>query len=139
VIARTTTPRNPATRVAGPWRDIGLWPRPARPSIDGGMYIHFLGSGGRTELSAGWGDETSVAALSSTRIDATAPSADDAKLTVISVLCTTTVLVAPGSRITLSGGDILGSHSLDVDPRDDGPAVHIQAIPVLGSIKIKTG
>jgi hypothetical protein len=103
------------------------------------MYIHFLGSGGNTELSAGWSDEASVSALSSTRIDATAPPADDAKLTVISVLCTTTVLVAPGSKVTLSGGDILGSHSVNVDPRDDGPAVHIQAIPILGSIKIKTG
>jgi hypothetical protein len=103
-----------------------------------GMYIHFLGSGGSTELSAGWSDETSFSALSSTRIDATAPAADGAKLTVISILCTTTVLVAPGSRITLSGGDILGSHSIDVDPRDDGPAVHVQAIPVLGSIKIKS-
>lgn len=102
------------------------------------MYIHFLGSGGRTELPAGWGDETSIAALSPTRVDATALSADGAKLTVVSVLCTTTVVVAPGSRITLSGGDILGSHSIDVESREDGPAVHIQAIPVLGRIKIKS-
>ena len=118
--------------------DLVLWPRLARPSIDWCMYIHFLGSGGRTDLSTGWGDETSISALSPTRIDATAPAADGAKLTVISILCTTTVVVAPGSRITLSGGDILGSHSTDVDPRDDGPAVHIQAIPILGSIKIKS-
>jgi hypothetical protein len=102
------------------------------------MYIHFLGSGGSTQLPAGWGDETSLSALSSTRVDATAPPAEGAKLTVISILCTATVLVSPGSRITLSGGDILGSHSIDVDQHDDGPAIHIQAIPVLGSIKIKS-
>jgi hypothetical protein len=102
------------------------------------MYIHFLGSGGSTELPAGWGDETSLSALSPTRVDATAPPADGAKLTIVSILCRTTVVVAPGSRITLSGGDVLGSHSIDVDPREDGPAVHVQAIPVLGSIKIKS-
>ncbi len=99
------------------------------------MYIHFLGSGGRVDLAAGWGDETSIAALSPTRIDATAPPADGARLTVISIMCRTTVTVAPGSRITLSGGDILGSHSVDVEP-GDGPVVHIQAVPVLGRIKI---
>ncbi len=40
------------------------------------MYIHFLGSGGSTELSAGWSDETSGSALSPSRIDATAVPAD---------------------------------------------------------------
>jgi hypothetical protein len=102
------------------------------------MYIHFLGSGGKTELSSGWTDETSVSALSQTRIDATAPPAEGARLTVISVLCKTTVLVPPGSRVELSGGDILGSHAVDVEPRPDGPAVHVQAIPVLGRIKIES-
>jgi hypothetical protein len=102
------------------------------------MFIHFLGSGGKTKLVAGWNDEISLSALSPTRIDATAPTTDGAKLTVISILCTTTVSVAPGSRITLSGGDILGSHSIDVDEREDGPAVHVQAIPVLGTIKIRS-
>ena len=100
------------------------------------MYIHFLGSGGHTDLSAGWGNETSLSTLSPTRIDATAPSAEGARLTVISILCTTTVQVAPGSRVELSGGDVLGSHSVDVEPSDLGPVVHVQAIPVLGRIKV---
>ncbi len=100
------------------------------------MYIHFLGSGGATDLTAGWTDETSISALSPTRIDATAPPTEGARLTVISILCKTTVLVPPGSRLELSGGDILGSHSVDVEPREDGPEGHVQAIPVLGRIKI---
>ena len=102
------------------------------------MYIHFLGGGGNTTLSASWSNETSLSALSPTRVDATAPSTEDARLTVISILCRTTVLVPSGSHVELSGGDILGSHSIDVESRDDGPVVHIQAIPVLGSIKIKS-
>jgi hypothetical protein len=100
------------------------------------MYIHFLGSGGNTELPAGWSDETSVSALSPTRIDATTSPAHGAELNVISIMCATTILVPTGSRITLSGGDILGSHSIDVEPRADGPEILIQAIPVLGRIKI---
>ena len=100
------------------------------------MYIHFLGGGGDTSLPSGWADETSISALSPTRIDATAPPAERAKLTVISIMCTTTVLVPPGSRIELSGGDILGSHAIDVEAQADGPVLHVQAIPVLGRIKI---
>lgn len=101
------------------------------------MYIHFLGSGGKTDLSDGWSDETSLSALSPTRIDATALPIDGAKLTVVSILCKTTVVVPPGSRIELSGGDVLGTHSVDVEPHDDGPLVRIQAIPVLGRIDIE--
>ena len=102
------------------------------------MYIHFLGSGGRTDLPAGWSDETSISALSPTHIDATSSPAEGAKLNVISIMCATTVLVPAGSRITLSGGDVLGGHSVDVEPSDDGPEIRVQAIPVLGRVKIKS-
>lgn len=67
-------------------------------------------------------------------VDAVAHSAE---LTVVAILCGATVLVPPGSRVQLSGGDILGSHRVDVEPRADGPLVKIQAVPVLGSIKIR--
>ena len=99
------------------------------------MYVHFL-KRGETVLSAGWGDETSISVLSASRIDATAASGEGARLTVISILCRTKVVVPPGSRVELSGGDILGSHSVGVEPSEDAPVMKIQAIPVLGSIKI---
>jgi hypothetical protein len=47
------------------------------------------------------------------------------------------VLVPPGSTVYLSGGDILGSHRVEVEPTADGPSIKIQAVPVLGSIKIR--
>ena len=92
----------PPTRTGPPvtCRDLGLWRQPQEAGLDCCMYIHFLGSGGRTDLPGGWSDETSIAALSPTRIDATASPADGAKLNVISIMCKTTVLVPPGSRIT---------------------------------------
>jgi hypothetical protein len=101
------------------------------------MYIQFLGSG-TTRLAAGWVEEKTLSMLSSGRIDATAVPGDDAMLRVISILSSTTVTVPQGSRVQLSGGDVLGSHSVDVGSRPDGPVIMIQAIPVLGSIKIRS-
>ena len=78
-----------------------------------------------------------MSVMSDTRINATAEQGPDAKLTVVAVLCDTTVLVPPGSNVQLSGGDILGSHRVEVEPTADGPSIKIQAVPVLGSIKIR--
>ena len=79
-----------------------------------------------------------MSVMSDTRLDVTAEPGDGAKLTVVSILCRTTVLVPSGTRVQLSGGDILGSHRVDVEPSLDGPLIEIQAIPVLGSIKIRS-
>jgi hypothetical protein len=100
------------------------------------MYIQVFG---RHEpvLPPGWGEEVSVSVMGDTRIDATAEQGADAKLTVVAVLCDATVLVPPGSTVHLSGGDILGSHRVEVEPTADGPLIKIQAVPVLGSIKIR--
>ncbi len=101
------------------------------------MYIHFMRKGDQV-LAADWDDEVVLSVLGSTRIDATARSQEGAKLTVVTVLCSATVLVAPGTQIELSGGDVLGSHSIDVEPAGDGRSVKIEAIPVLGRIKIRS-
>ena len=100
------------------------------------MYIQVFGNR-KPALPPGWGNEISVSLMSGTRLDATAEPAEDAKLTVVSILCGTKVLVPEGTRVELSGGDILGSHRVDVELRVDGPLMRIQAIPVLGSIKIQ--
>ena len=101
------------------------------------MYIQVFGRHSPA-LPAGWGQETSLSVMSDTRVDATAEPGDDAKLTVVSVLCGTTVLVPPGTRVQLSGGDVLGSHRVDVEPSEAGPMLKIQLIPVLGSIKVRS-
>ena len=58
--------------------------------------------------------------------------------TVVSILGGTTVLVPPGTRVQLSGRDILGSHRIDVEPSEVGPVLKVQLIPVLGSIRIRS-
>ena len=100
------------------------------------MYIQVFGGHERV-LPPGWGEEVSVSVMGDTRIDATAEPGGDAKLTVVAVLCDTKVLIPPGSNVQLSGGDILGSHRVEVEPSADGPVVKIQTVPVLGSIKIR--
>ena len=101
------------------------------------MYIHVFG---RHEpvLPPGWGEEISLSVMGPTRVDATAEPGDDAKLTVVSILCGTTVLVPPGTRVQLSGGDVLGSHRIDVEPSEAGPVLRLQLIPVLGNIKVRS-
>lgn len=101
------------------------------------MDIQVLGSR-RTVLPPGWGEETNLCVVSSARIDATAAPGEDAKLTIITFLSSATVFVPVGARIQLSGGDIFGSHSVDVEPSPDGPSIMIQAHPILGSVKIRS-
>lgn len=101
------------------------------------MYIHFIGKG-ETVLPTGWGDEAVISVLAPTRIDATAASEEGAKLTVVTFLCGAKVVVPPGAQVQLSGGDVLGSHSIDVEPAAGGLPARIQAIPILGEIKIES-
>ena len=63
---------------------------------------------------------------------------DNAKLTVESILCGTMVLVPPGTRVQLSGGDILGSHRIDVEPSEARPVLKVQLIAVLGRISLRS-
>lgn len=100
------------------------------------MYIQVFGRH-KPVLPPGWGEEISLSVMSTTRLDATAEPGDDGKLTVVSLLCGTTVLVPPGTRVQLSGGDVLGSHRIDVEPSESGPLLKLQLIPVLGNIKVR--
>lgn len=76
--------------------------------------------------------------MSSTSVDATAEPGDDGKLTVVSLLCGTTVLVPLGTSLQLSGGDVLGSHRIDVEPSEAGPVLKLHLIPILGSIRVRS-
>jgi hypothetical protein len=100
------------------------------------MYIRFLG-GSKTVLPDQWTEEIIFSVMSGAAIDATAQPGDGAKLTVVTALSGTTVLVPPGARIRVTGGDILGSHSVKVEP-GAGPEIEIQAIPILGSVKVRS-
>ncbi|MEA2002431.1 MAG: hypothetical protein U9N84_11205 [Actinomycetota bacterium] len=102
------------------------------------MHIQILGSRD-IALPVGWGEETSLSVFSSGHIDATAAPGESAKLTVITFLSSTVVRVPPGSRVQLSGANILSSQSVDVKSSADGPLIVIRAIPVFAGIKIRSG
>ena len=101
------------------------------------MFFQVFGSRAPA-LPQGWNSDTLISVLSSGKVDASAPPGDGAKLTIYSFLGSTTVLVPPGCRVQMSGGDVLGSHSVRIDPEADGPQIEIRAIPVLASIKVRS-
>ena len=101
------------------------------------MYFQFLGSGTAT-LPAGWGEEKTLALISSGRIDATAIPLKIAIEDAFVEKSASKVTVPPGSRVQLSGGDVLGRHSVDVESKPDGPLIMIRAIPLLSGIKIRS-
>lgn len=102
------------------------------------MNIQFFSSR-KTVLPQGWAKETSISIFGSTRIDATAPPGEDAKLSVITLFGSAEVLVPQGCSIRLSGMDFFGSQSVEVEPTPGGPLIQLRAIPILGSIKVRPG
>jgi hypothetical protein len=102
------------------------------------MNIQFFSSR-QTALPQGWTKETSLSIFGSTRIDASAAPGEDAKLSVITVFSSATVLVPVGCSVRLSGADFFGSQSVDVEPTPGGPLIQLRAIPILGSIKVRAG
>jgi len=101
------------------------------------MYFQVLSSRA-PKLPPGWSEDTLVSVFSSGKLDASAPPGDGAKLSVYSFLSSATVIVPKGCRVQMSGGDVLGSHSVRVEESGEGPLIEIQAIPVLGSIKVRS-
>ena len=101
------------------------------------MFVQLFGSRAPT-LPTGWSDETLVSVVSSGKVDASVPPGGGARLSIFSLLSSTTVIVPKGCQVQMSGGDVLGSHSVRVDPSQDGPLITIRAIPVLGSIKVRS-
>jgi hypothetical protein len=101
------------------------------------MYTQILSSRA-PKLPPGWSEDTLVSVFSSGKVDASEPPGDGAKLTIYSFLSSTTVIVPEGSHVQMSGGDVLGSHSVRVEPSDSGPLIEIRAIAVLGSVKVRT-
>jgi hypothetical protein len=102
------------------------------------MNIQFF-STRQTVLPPGWIKEWSISIFGSTRIDASAPPGEDAKLSVITFFGSAGVSVPPGCSIRLSGADFFGSQSVEVEPAPGGPLIQLRAIPILGSIKVRAG
>jgi hypothetical protein len=100
------------------------------------MSIQVIASG-TTKLGTNWVDESHTAILSSGTVDATARPGEGAKLSVVSIASSPTVVVAPGTQVELTGWSLLGSRKVATAPPGDGPLIEIKAITILGSIRVK--
>jgi hypothetical protein len=101
------------------------------------MQVHVFSSRAPT-LPPGWTDHTVISVVSSGKIDASVQPRPGAKLSIFSFLSSTTVIVPKGCQVQMSGGDVLGSQSVDVESSADGPLIEIRAIPVLSSVKVRS-
>lgn len=102
------------------------------------MNIQFFSSR-QTVLPSGWTQESSISIFGSAEVDATAVPGEDARLRVVTFFGSAEVRVPRGCSVRLSGVDIFGSQKVEVEPSPDGPWIGVTAIPILGSIKIRSG
>jgi hypothetical protein len=88
----------------------------------------------------GWKKETLVAMLGGGDVDLTAspPEGGEGRLTAVAVLGGIDFIVAPGTRVSLSGMSLFGGRSVKVS-EGDGPTIRLRAIAVLGGIEVKEG
>jgi hypothetical protein len=83
-----------------------------------------------------WTNETVVVLFGSARVDLTErPPADGATLGVYALFGGVKVIVPAGSRVTASGLGLFGGRRVNVRP-GDGPALHVRAAAVFGSVDV---
>ena len=98
--------------------------------------MNFALIGGRQRtLSPGWMNESLVSVLGGTRVEATAPTNPDARITVVTVVGGTVIRVPLGSRVRLQGFTLLGSRTVAVRP-GEGPEIMVSAYSVAGSVTV---
>jgi hypothetical protein len=93
--------------------------------------------GGRQiRLPDGWSRQTLISIIGGAKIDATATPAENASLTLVTVLGGAEVVVPAGARVTSGGLAFLGGRKIDVTSRPDGPEIRVRAYSILGGINI---
>lgn len=95
-------------------------------------------SGLKRPIPAGWTKETLVTILGGVDLDfSSSPPGDDARLTVVTILGGVKILVAPGTRVALSGFSLLGGRDVKVTQSRDGPEIKMNVWAFLGGIEVK--
>jgi hypothetical protein len=95
--------------------------------------------GGRSiTFPSGWTSQRLVAVLGGAHIDARAAPGDGATLRLLTIFGGAEVLVAEGTRVTLSGLSLFGGRKVDLEPRDAGPEIRVKAVSVFGGIRISS-
>jgi hypothetical protein len=101
------------------------------------MNVAIFGSFGKRMLAAGWVKQTALALLGGGDFDLTGVTpGPDAQLTAIAVMGGIDIIVDEGTQVTMDGFSLFGSRDVEVAPAS-GPAVHIRAYAVFGSVEVK--
>jgi hypothetical protein len=95
-------------------------------------------SGLRRPFPPGWTKETVIAIFGGGDLDlSSSPPGPDARLTAVAILSGIKILVAPGTRVSVSGFGLFGGREVKVSQRGDGPEVKMGLWAFLGGIEVK--
>lgn len=95
-------------------------------------------SGLRRPFPPGWTKETVFAIFGGGDLDLSiSPPGPDARLTAIAILSGITILVSPGTRVSVSGFGLFGGREVKVSQRGDGPEIKMSLWAFLGGIEVK--
>ena len=102
------------------------------------MNLTIFGGLGRRPFAPGWTKQTVVAIFGGGELDLSAsPPGPGAVLTVVAILGGMTILLAPGTRVTVSGFAIFGGREVNVSPRGDGPEIALRLCVFIGGVEVK--
>jgi hypothetical protein len=102
------------------------------------MNIAIFGGLNRRPFPPGWTKETVVAILGGGEIDlSSSPPGPDARLTAVAILGGVKILVAPGTRVSVSGFGMFGGREVKVSQRGDGPGIKMSLSAFLGGIQVE--
>ncbi len=95
-------------------------------------------SGLRRPFPPGWTKDTVIAIFGGGDLDLSgSPPGPDARLTAIAILSGIKILVAPGTRVSVSGFGLFGGREVKVSQRGDGPEIKMSLWAFLGGIEVK--
>lgn len=94
----------------------------------------------RRPFPPGWTKETLVGIFGGGEVDlTTSPPGPGAQLTAVAIFGGIDIVVAPGTRVSVSGFGFLGDRDVRVSQQGDGPEIKMSLWTVLGGISVKEG
>jgi hypothetical protein len=100
--------------------------------------VSIFGGLNRRPFPPGWTKETVVAILGGAEIDLSgSPPGPGARLTAVAILGGVDILVAPGTRVSVSGFGMFGGREVKVSQLGEGPEVRMNLWAFLGGIDVK--
>lgn len=101
------------------------------------MNLALFGGFEKQPFAPGWTKETVVALFGGGELDLRhAPPGEAARLTAVALFGGVEIIVAPGTRVSMSGASVLGGRSVKVQS-GEGPEIAMKLIAVCGGIEVK--